>query len=405
MSQDLAQWQSNNDRFLAAALAWLRLLLMRMAEGESEGVATPASAAPSSPGGSSLFSFMPEQPTAPQAAETALDAARRQMDEAAAMDPPPALHLLSQRFGLSPFERDVLLLCAGMELDTRIAGLCAQAQGNANRPYPTFALALALFDQPAWDVLSPERPLRRWRLIEINQPAAQPLTTSALRADERIVNYLKGLNYLDDRLDPLFVPFDAVPDGVELPASQRQTAALVVQHLEQAAAMGRPPVIQLLGMDGISKQVVAWQAAAEFGLQLYRLPVELLPAQVADLETLARLWQRESVLLPIALYLDARETESQSPLEGQAPPLNRFLARSGGVFFLDVREIRPGLPGAMSASVEVDKPAPAEQQEAWRAALGDAGRGAGGDASGDDAAQLAGQFNLNLATIQQIAAV
>ena len=230
------------------------------------------------------------------------------------MDPPPALHLLAQRFGLSPFEQDVLLLCAGMELDTRIAGLCAQAQGNSNRPYPTFALALALFDQPAWDVLSPERPLRRWRLIEINQPAAQPLTTSALRADERIVNYLKGLNYLDDRLDPLLVPFDAVPDGVELPASQRQTAALVVQHLEQAAAMGRPPVIQLLGMDGISKQVVAWQAAAEFGLQLYRLPVELLPAQVADLETLARLWQRESVLLPIALYLDAREADEPVPV-------------------------------------------------------------------------------------------
>ena len=170
MSQDLAQWQNNNDRFLAAALAWLRLLLTRMAEGESEGTTTPASAAPSAPAGTSLFSFMPEQPTAPQPAETALDVARRQMDEAAAMDPPPALHLLSQRFGLSPFEQDVLLLCAAMELDTRIAGLCAQAQDDPSRPYPTFALALALFDEPAWDALSPERPLRYWRLIEINQP-------------------------------------------------------------------------------------------------------------------------------------------------------------------------------------------------------------------------------------------
>ena len=54
--------------------------------------------------------------------------------------------------------------------------------------------------------LSPERPLRYWRLIEINQPGAQPLVSAALRADERVVNYVKGLNYLDDRLMPLLLP-------------------------------------------------------------------------------------------------------------------------------------------------------------------------------------------------------
>ncbi len=69
----------------------------------------------------------------------------------------------------------MLLLCAAMEFDTRTAWLCARAQRDATKPYPTFALALALFDDPAWDVLSPERPLRYWRLIEINQPGAQPL--------------------------------------------------------------------------------------------------------------------------------------------------------------------------------------------------------------------------------------
>src|SRR5262249_21694622 len=113
---------------------------------------------------------------------------------------PTALELLSGRLGLSPFERNVVFLCAAMELDTRIAGLCARAQVDPQKSFPTFALALTLFDESAWDVLSPERPLRYWRLIEINQPAAQPLTASALRADERIVNYIKGLNHLDDRV-------------------------------------------------------------------------------------------------------------------------------------------------------------------------------------------------------------
>ena len=101
-------------------------------------------------------------------------------DFAASLEPPPALVLLGRQLGLSVFERDILLLCAALELDTRVAGLCAQAQDNQNRAYPTFALALSLFDDPAWEALSPDRPLRYWRLIEINQPGAQPLTTSAI---------------------------------------------------------------------------------------------------------------------------------------------------------------------------------------------------------------------------------
>ena len=53
-----------------------------------------------------------------------------------------------------------------------------------------------------------------------------------------------------------------------------------------------------------SKQFVAGEVATSIGVQLYRLPAVLLPTQAADIETLARLWQRESLLLPLALYLD-----------------------------------------------------------------------------------------------------
>jgi hypothetical protein len=59
-----------------------------------------------------------------------------------------------------------------MELDSEVAALCAQANRSPHQPYPTFALAMRLFDDPAWDVLSPERPLRYWRLIEVMQTGA-----------------------------------------------------------------------------------------------------------------------------------------------------------------------------------------------------------------------------------------
>src|SRR3989440_12520590 len=130
----------------------------------------------------------------------------------------PYTTLFRSQFGLSSFEREVLLLSTAMELDTRVAYLCARAQDDPNKAYATFALAFSIFEQPSWDALSPERPLRYWRLIEINQPNVQPLSVSAIRADERIVSYIKGLNYLYDRLTPPLVPLE-LENREDMPAS------------------------------------------------------------------------------------------------------------------------------------------------------------------------------------------
>lgn len=374
--ESLNHWQENNERYLYAALQWLRLRLMRLAESVEKQNASSKEK---------------------RVTEKEITQAAAAMLSAEASEPPPALVILSRRFGLSRFELEVLLLCAAMELDTRTPALCARAQDEPNRCYPTFALTMALFDQPAWDVLSPERPLRYWRLIEINPSAVQPLVVSPIRADERIVNYIKGLNYLDDRLTPLLVPFDIPPGETDLPPSQQMAVTSVVQHLQRSMNGGPPPVTQLVGLDTISKQLVALQAAAALGLHLNRLPVELLPAQAAELEVLARLWQREGFLLPIALYLDAHEPEAAAKPEGgtqpAALPLHRFLARTDGIFFLSTREIRSDL-GTVTNTVEVKKPTPAEQQAAWAGSLK--------DAAPDSPPLLACQFNLNVSTIRQV---
>jgi hypothetical protein len=305
---------------------------------------------------------------------------------------PFALDILSQRLGLSPFERNVLLLCAAMELDTRIAGLCARAHDDPLKPFPTFALALALFDEPSWDAFSPEGPLRYWRLIEIIQFGAQPLTTSALRADERIVNYLKGLHYLDNRLSSFLMGPEIAAELAGLAPSQEDTVQNILRWWQQASQSGPLPVLQLLGPDPISKQLVAQHAAALLNRRLYRLPIELLPVAPADLETLARLWRRESWLFPLALYLDGEELDGAGG--ERYGLLSRFLSRSDGVFFLGVREIVRRL-GRAHAVVDVAKPTSAEQQTAWTEALG-------ADAP-NSPALLAAQFNLNLPALRQLA--
>jgi len=73
--------------------------------------------------------------------------------------------------------------------------------------------------------LSPHRPLRYWRLIEIHSPGSQSLTTSRCGADERIVNYIKASTISDDRLTSYLHAVDLFACGSgELPGSQRDVS-------------------------------------------------------------------------------------------------------------------------------------------------------------------------------------
>ena len=423
---DLDQWLQANDRYLADALSELRQRLERLAGQDLEAsperapspretapiapnrppkqrsllerlFSAPPKAADSAPGQTAAQTAGPEVTAAPAAATVAAaEPSHETMPEAGAAEPTPALLLLAQRLGLTEFERNTLLLCAAMELDTRIGGLCARAQGDPARPYPSFALALALFDNPAWDVLSPERPLRYWRLIEINQPGAQPLVTSALKADERIVNYLKGLNYLDDRLAPLTMPIGRPPIGHlgdALPPSQARVAEVVAAHVDKAKRAASLPVFQLVGSDSASKLAVAGDLAARLGLTLYRLAADAIPVQTGDHETLVRLWQRESALMPIALYVDAGQIErAASP---QTAAIQRLFSRGVGLAFLDTREPWPEL-GRESVTLDIAKPTPDEQRAIWNGVLG-------GETS-ELVTRIAAQFNFSTATIRSVAA-
>jgi hypothetical protein len=426
---DRAQWLAANDRYLSDALAALRTRLQRAADRHIAAATAPATGtaqaarAPAPPlapviarpagngrrswiqrlfgpaqlagaavandAGRSLATA-PAGKTAPPA-DTALDATHdgATVDAIHGTDDlsPPALEWLARRLGLSAFERDLLLLCVGMELDIRWPQLCAQAQQDPARPYPTFALAFALLDEPSWDALSPERPLRYWRLLEIHQPGAQPLVSAALAADERIVNAIKGMNYLDDRLSPLLVALAPAT----LPPSQQAIADQLLEALHHVPPGQSPPVVQLLGSDSVSKQAIAQAVAATFGAQTHRLAAELLPQAIAEQETLIRLWQRESQLMPIALYLDASEVERG---DAGAATVKRFMARAGGLSFIDAREPWAGA-GISTISVDVGKPTAVEQRALWQQLLG--------EAADAQPRHLAGHFDFNLGRIEQIA--
>jgi ATP-dependent 26S proteasome regulatory subunit len=360
----LEEWQQSNNRQLSEALAKLRQRLECYIGEQTE-------SAPNTPAASSGES---ENLSAPP------------------NELPSALAILGERLHLSVFEQEILLLCAAMELDTRMAGLYAQAQDDPGKPFPTFALALTLFSDASWDALSPERPLRYWRLIEISQADGGPLTASPLRADERIVNYIKGLNYLDERVSAFLAPLEIEPESAELAPSQQVMADRLLADFSRLND-GLWPVVQLAGADEIAKQLVAHQVATRMNRILCRLPAEVLPPAIHDLETLTRLWQRESRLLPLALYADAEQSDSST---GSRPsvPLLRFLGRTEGLCFAAAPEAWPRV-GRDFLVLDIARPTAAEQRSIWTSELA-------ADAP-ESPAQLAAQFNFNLPALRQLA--
>jgi hypothetical protein len=291
--------------------------------------------------------------------DQSLQTAQENLREAtAALPAPPAMETLCAAFALSPFERDVLLLCAGMELDGAFAASCAAAQGDPRRPYPTFSLALAALPDAHWNALTPPAPLRRWRLLEIAN-IGESLLHGQLRIDERVLHYLAGISYMDQRLEGLVKPFAA---RRELPLSQQHAAERIADLWSRRKDSHEWPIVALCGRDQSGKCSVAAHACSMLGLRLHIMRAADVPQSAAEREAFARLWEREAMLLNSALLLEQGDQDLQPAALSLIEALNCLL-------FVSVPESL-SLRNRSVWTVDVRKPSPAEQQSLWIDALG-----------------------------------
>lgn len=277
---------------------------------------------------------------------------------------PAALDALCVSFGLSTFERDVLLLVAGMELEAGFASACAAAQGDPRRAYPTFGLALALLPQAHWSAVLPTAPLRRWRLLEVGQ--GDTLMTSHLRIDERILHYLTGLSYVDERLVGLVDVIESEHPYSLIPAHQLLVDRIVALF-SQPNPERRRPHVQLCGDDGLTKRQIAAAASEAMGCLLYRLAASSLPAAPQELDMVSRLWTREAVLARSILLIEHEGTDAVEV--GRERVLTAFLDGLSAPLILSVREHR-GVGHARCLTLEVEPPSQQERRQLWTEVLG-----------------------------------
>jgi hypothetical protein len=268
-----------------------------------------------------------------------------------------ALATLCASFGLTAFERDVVLLCAGVELDSSFAAACAAANGDARHGHPTFGLALAALPQAHWSAIGPGSPLRRWHLVEL---AGDSPTTSPLRIDERVLHYLAGAPAVDERLRGLV---ERVPAPETVPPSHAALArriAALWSHADRSV-----PAVQLCGRDRAGIRALAAEACAELGLSASAMRANEVPAAPSEREALARIWEREAALSGSALLLECDDGDEPERIraalalveEVQGP---RLLSASDPVVSAGQPIVRIDVPPLVES----------ERVQLWHAALG-----------------------------------
>jgi len=301
-------------------------------------------------------------------------------------EPANALDALVLKFGLGAFERDLLLLSAGWELDGRFAKLLGGP--------PTFGRALELLGGGHWSALAPDGALRRGRLVALEPGAG--LVGRNLRIEETVLQELLGLPQLDERLRPFVEPLAAPAEGALYPSHARAAARLAAFWIgsSETVSEGERPAVLIDGGERGERRAIVAAAASSVGCGAFALDASLLPEEPAAGEELLELWQRDSVLQNFALVIEL----GAEPTSGRSNRLaGRWLERLPGLVAAaghgEMELERP----RVRLSVE---PVPRDEQHAlWRAALGPLAESLDGRLEA-----LVQQFSLPLRSLREVAA-
>lgn len=315
--------------------------------------------------------------------------AREEAHEAVSgLSVPTALDTLAEVLGLSAFERNVLLLCAVLDLDTEAGRwLTALIPGQAGAVWPTFGLALAALPDAHWSALAPNAPLRHWRLIEVM--TGPSLTQSPLRIDEQILHYLTGLYQMDERLRDIATPLPTEPG--ELAPSQRALANRMLAVFAERPA----PVIGLDGPEEADTLAIAAWVGAQMGTYLYRISAQVLPTTAPEIDSLLRLWNREAALHTYALCLDCTDLDPTDRARTQA--VTTFIDGVQGSVFV-IGETWRARRRRTTVTFTVQKPTADEQFSLWQQMLNEY------PYQSEDLLPLVAQFNLSADTIRMVGA-
>jgi hypothetical protein len=270
-------------------------------------------------------------------------------------DTPLALDELARRFSLDPFERDLVLLCAVFARSAAFGSALNDAFASEVEGID-FRIAASILAQPRRIALSPAGALRRWHLVSVGDHAS--LDRASFELDERISFYLEAHSFLEPRLEGIVrhMRFSA---GPKTDLADRFAAAI-----RNAAGPSSAPVMEFVGGNAAERNALFGAVATQLGLTPYVMAARDIPAQAAEREALARLWERESMLADGALLLDTRDNTPELLTRAR-----EFVQSLEALVFTAGTELRPFV-GRSAVPVRLKPREPAGELARWQKALG-----------------------------------
>lgn len=322
---------------------------------------------------------------------------------------PSRLQSLTEIFQLSAFEQQVIVLCAGLLLEGGdwigggvAHGVSGPGQASSDGAHPlgnralsldayrgiplTFQLLLQRLAPNQWQATAPDAPLRYWQLLVLEEP--DNFLSAPLRLDERILHYLLGVPTLPQ-------PFIGILQRVAPPATITPSQQAIVQRIEalhqREGCVERVPVVLLGSKDHASNRAVAAYAYQRLQLQTFAIHVGDLPTTTSERLRMLRLLERETLLNPSAIYIDAFALS-----EAERARLLIFATQFNGLLTIGSEEALQSI-GRATVRFELTHPTLDEQVTLWQQALGTVATSLNGTLP-----QLAREFNLSAGSIQQL---
>lgn len=197
-------------------------------------------------------------------------------------------------FGLDPFARNILLLCAYCALEPEAQETLDSLLGPGAQSGPSVGLALARLPDAHWQALAADAPLRRLGLMHADGAGA--IVTRVLRLAEPVLFRLLDAPCLGEQAAGVLRP---VRKTAHLTANRARLADRIAARLD----LVQGPVLHLTGPDPEGKLAAFAHAAEQRGQRCYALSALALPTAGGDTLGLCRTLARDLILTHARLVL------------------------------------------------------------------------------------------------------
>jgi hypothetical protein len=318
------------------------------------------------------------------------------------------LAIVQERFGLSPFEVECMLVCIAPELEVRYQKIFGYLNDDVTQKYPSVDLLLRLLSMPDESAacrsrLTPASPLLRdGLLIWVEEQVSGSPLARCLKVDPAIVQFLFQDYKLDAELESVWLERDYPAEATALWSTNADTAGSINSHIaryrQQEAIKRERLVISVIGRSGSGRRHAVESACWQAGLGVIALDCARV-IKHPRLEQVIRRAFRDSLLHASPLVLGNFEAVLQNLERGTEfrTALERQIEERGWIVFVLREEEEPGsawFPRHRHVAIHIPELSNDARKNLWVALLSESAPVAAGEVDGI-AEALAVKFRLS----------